>query len=274
MEMIGMGRTPYTLPLISTLLLLFAGLFLATSIAEAQTRRDIAVLVGQVRAGGAGEVAALLPTLKKSHPDKAGVLFLEAMLESNAERAVALYQRVADEHGDSEWADDALYRLYQYSYAVGAYRTARRYAERLEKEHPASLWLGRESGSITEDIGHRAAQGNSARAHNASTPAADAPESVAKQQPDQKQQSASAAGSDAGQQYSVQVGAWSREADAVKQAETLKKRGYTAYVREKTVQGKRVHAVWLGIFPDITQARDFANRIKEQQNIDAIVVRR
>ncbi|MBR9976878.1 MAG: SPOR domain-containing protein [Bacteroidetes bacterium] len=269
MNLIGMGRTPHTSLSLLTLILLVVGLVGSDFDAEAQTRRDIAILVGQVHAGEGQEVAAMLPALKKSHPDKAGVLFLEAMLLSNAEKAIALYQRVADEHRGSEWADDALYRLYQYSYAVGAYRTARTYAERLAKEHPTSPFLGRKSGTVVEDVAKAAPRGVGTASRSSENPKETPPRSGTKEQFASSTGTATEA-----QQYSVQVGAYSREVDAGKQVNELKERGYTAYVREKTVQGKTVYAVWLGIFPDFSQARDFSKRIKEQQNIDAIVVRR
>ncbi len=227
---------------------------------RAQTEKEIAVLVEQVKAGRVVEVAGLLPALRKTHPDKAGVLYLEALLETNAERAVELYQRVADEYAQSAWADDALQRLYQYSYAVGAYRTARSYSERIAKEHPRpsppksrSAAAGKQrSVSASEDGGTER-----------DTKTDRVPEGTA------------LAGSTApGASYAVQVGAFRRAADARMQMDDLKTKGYTAYLREKTVKGKTYQAVWLGVFPDSAQAQAFARKLKSQQNLDAIVVRR
>jgi cell division septation protein DedD len=226
---------------------------LLPSLAQTQPRRDIAVLVSQVQAGAGDEVAKLLPSLKKSHPDKAGVLFLEALMESNAERAVELYQRIADEHGESEWADDALYRLYQYSYAVGAYRTARSYSERIEKEYPKSPFLAREKRVAS---GGGNSENNTVKA-----------EKIVSAQP------TTAEKADAGS-FAVQTGAFARKPDAQKMVDALKTKGYTAYVREKPVDRKTVFAVWIGIFPDKAQAQAYARKLKEQQKMDAIVVRR
>lgn len=235
--------------------------------AFAQARRDIAVLVTQVKAGAQDEVAKLLPVLKKSHPDKAGVLFLEALLESDAEKSVDLYQRVADEFGDSDWADDALYRLYQYSFAVGAYRTARSYIERIAKDHPQSPFLTREQSAE--------ANGSTAMKQASTVNGSSGKGSQAKKESSAATPEKSATGvvSDGGT-FAVQVGAFARETDARKQLDELKTKGYTAYLREKTVKGKTVQAVWLGIFPDFTRAQAFASKLKEQQDIDGIVVRR
>lgn len=235
--------------------------------AWAQGRADIAGLVDRAQAGESEEVRALLPSLKRSHPDKAGVLFLEAVTEIDAEKSVELYQRIADEHRSSEWADDALYRLYQYSYAVGAYRTARSYTDRIAAEHPKSPFLSREQRAA-------GAAKSSSPSGAESSKSSGGPSSAASSAAGKKQETAQSDDADGTTSYAVQVGAFSRKADAEKLAAELKEKGYTAYLREKTVAGKTVQAVWLGIFPAISQAQAFARRIKEQQNIDAIVVRR
>ncbi|MCB2204774.1 SPOR domain-containing protein [bacterium] len=203
------------------------------ALVHAQAGRSLEALLDRVRAGDRQEVSALLPDLKKTHADKAGVLFLEALCEENAEKALDLYQRIVDEHHGSSWADDALHRLYQYSYAVGAYRTARSYQERLDKEYPRSPYASAKATAAAEE-------------KNAS----------------------------GAKQYSVQIGAFTKKEDAQRRIDELKKKGYTAYLREKSVKGKTVHAVWLGIFPEYSQAQAYARKFKEQQGIDALVVRR
>ncbi|MFZ1730353.1 MAG: SPOR domain-containing protein [Bacteroidota bacterium] len=267
-------RSLFLFPAIFVLL----GWVMPFDVAQAQARRDIAVLVAQAKTGAVDEVSKLLPALKKSHPDKAGVLFLEALLESNAEKAVELYQRVADEYSGSEWSDDALYRLYQYSFAVGAYRTARSYIERISKDYPKSPFLTREQQAAAKEAA-AATKGSAAKEANSTTQTSAAKSAAARE----KDASTSSAGSDAAAgddangtdgSYAVQVGAYSREADARKQMDDLKTKGYTAYMREKNVNGKKIQSVWLGIFPDFAQAQAFARKLKEQQNIDVLVVRR
>jgi hypothetical protein len=211
-------------------LLLF--LFSCCTLLQAQEGRDLHALLSQVQAGAREDVVKLLPSLRNSHPDKAGVLFLDAICEENAEKALDLYQRIVDEYKNSAWADDALHRLAQYSHAVGAYRTARTYSERLDKEYPRSPFATASSA---------AAEGKSGTGDK---------------------------------QYSVQVGAFTKESDARKRIEELKAKGYTAYLREKSINGKTVHAVWLGIFPAYAQAQAFARKLKDQQGLEALVVKR
>ena len=214
--------------------------------AHAQNRRDLSALLRQAKSGACEDVRKLLPSLKDSHPDKAGVLFLEAVCEEDAEKAVDLYQRIVDGHARSPWADDALNRLAQYSYAVGAYKTAHAYTEQLAKDYPQSPYVPEEMRMAAKSGGTKSGGTKSGGGHAA----------------------------DGDRSYAVQVGAFSKPADAQKQVGSLKEKGYTAYVREKTVNGRTVHAVWLGIFTDFNQARAFAGRLKEQQGFDALVVRR
>ncbi len=232
-------------------ILLFLVLFILP--AQAQNRRDLNALLAQAKAGAREEVRKLLPSLKESHPDKAGVLFLEAICEEDAEKAVELYQRIVNEYPRSSWADDALNRLAQYSYAVGAYKTARAYTEQLAREYPQSPYVPEEQRGSGRNGG---SPGSSARSGD--TGGSDARGS----------------GNGDARSYAVQVGAFSKQADAQKQVVKLKEKGYTAYLREKTVNGRTVHAVWLGIFTDFNQARAFAGKLKEQQGLDALVVRR
>ncbi|MBN1447269.1 MAG: SPOR domain-containing protein [Bacteroidetes bacterium] len=219
---------PRILRLILSLLLILP----AFQRADAQSR-DLTTLLAQVKTGTRDEVRALLPELRKSHPDKPGVLFLEAVCEEEAEKAVDLYQRIVNEHPKSAWADDALNRLAQYSYAVGAYKTARTYVEQLVRDYPQSPFVPEDRRKTT----------------------------VAENGSDERS-------------YAVQVGAFSKEADARRQVDKLKEKGYTAYIREKRVDGKTVHAVWIGIFSEFKQAQAFAGKLKEQQGLEALVVRR
>ncbi|MCZ7557244.1 MAG: SPOR domain-containing protein [Bacteroidia bacterium] len=228
-------------------IIFLALLALLPSVLAAQSANDVHALVARVRIGDGPEVEKLLPQLEKARPRDPGVLFLKALLESSAEKAVELYQRIADEHADSEWADDALYRLYQYSYAVGAYRTARAHLDRLTARYPRSPFAGREK--------------NEAAAGTTVPVSAKSGTSVSAESP-------------TAEGYSVQVGAYSKAADAEKQVAELKSKGYTAVVRMKEVSGKQVHAVWLGRFTSFEQAKAFAARLKQQQNIDALVVKR
>lgn len=249
------------------LLLILPLLALCTRPAGAQGRGDLHALADKAKAGAADDVRALLPSLRSSHPDKAGVLFLDAMTQTDAEKAVELYQRIADEHRGSEWADDALYRLYQYSFAVGAYRTARTYTDRLATEHPKSPFLSREQGAAANG---KAASPQTSSPARASAKEGDGASSASAKKPD----GTKSGGGGETQGYAVQVGAFSRKADAEKLSSELRGKGYTAYIREKTVSGKTVQAVWLGMFTEFSQAQAFARKFKEQQKIDAIVVRR
>ncbi len=200
-----------------------------------QVRTDIDGHLSDLRAGRREQVEEKLRSLLKKYPEDPGVLYLQGMLTTNGEEAIVLYQRIVNEHAGSSWADDALYRLYQYSYAVGAYRTARMYMDRLQNDFSSSPYLTRGSGK----------------------------------KPATKTSTVSSRG------YSVQVAAYSKEKDAERQRKDLLKLGYTTVqIREKQSGNKTLYAVWLGIFQEAGQARAFIKKLEQQHGIKGILVRR
>ena len=59
----------------------------------------------------------------------------------NGTEAMKDYQSIVDNFPKSEWADDALYAIYQYYYSLGLYKTADLKFQQLKKEYPASPYL-------------------------------------------------------------------------------------------------------------------------------------
>ena len=210
---------------------------------------DIYKALTLVRQGRRDDAEQELRRLEKRNAADPAVLYLHGVLSIDAEDAIGYYQRVVNENAGSAWADDALYRLYQYSYAVGAYRTARQYEERLRHDYPKSPFLSRKTPDVKD-----------------SDPNPESP--AAKASPADSEASASVT-------YSIQVGAYSKRAEAERYQKELKdQHGYTLEVREKESSGRKVYAVWLGVFDDKESARTFMLKIKEKYKIDGLLVRR
>jgi hypothetical protein len=192
-------------------------------------------LIDSIEAGGAEAVRGEIVALAKEYPDESAWIYLQGLIESDADKSIQFYQAVVQRYPASEWADDALYRLYQYNYAIGAYNTADRLFSRLETEYPSSPWC-RKSDKKAANPG----------IDTSSVPV----------------------------EYSVQVGAYSSEDVAQVQAEEMKKLGYTAEVKQKTVGEKRLCAVLVGRFPSLETARSFARKLQSRHKLDPIVIRR
>jgi cell division septation protein DedD len=87
------------------------------------------------------EVARLLSATSPTDTLYPEILYTQAMVAGDAGQMRILLQRVAVEHGGSNWADDALLRLVQMDYATRSLPSAARNLERLRSDYPASPLL-------------------------------------------------------------------------------------------------------------------------------------
>jgi TolA-binding protein len=90
---------------------------------------------------GQGEaVRAELPALMTNYQNNPGLMYLQAVLTTDGTEAAKLYQNIVDNFPKSEWGDDALYKLYQYYYSIGLYKTADQKLTQLKEEYPFSAY--------------------------------------------------------------------------------------------------------------------------------------
>src|SRR5260221_410448 len=99
---------------------------------------EIKSYIQKMEAGQSEVVKNALPDLIAKYQNTSDILYLQGRLASDGVEAAKFYQGVVDNYPRSEWADDALYRLYQYYYALGLYRTAGLKLEQLKKQYPNS----------------------------------------------------------------------------------------------------------------------------------------
>ena len=85
---------------------------------------DIRHRLEMIEKGQAEAVRAELPSLMTNYQNNPGVMYLQAVLTTDGTEAAKLYQNIVDNFPKSEWGDDALYKLYQYYYSIGLYKTA------------------------------------------------------------------------------------------------------------------------------------------------------
>jgi len=76
--------------------------------------------------------------LLQQDPDNADVLFYMSELESDADQALAYRQQLLSLHPDYRRADEVLYGIAQYHFAVGYYLTAAKDYQRLLRDHQDS----------------------------------------------------------------------------------------------------------------------------------------
>lgn len=109
--------------------------------AQETVEPDIQKRIDLIKRGNIEQVRAELPSLLERYPNNPGILYLQGMLTSNGGEAVRTFQNLVDNFPKSDWADDALYKIYQYYYALGLYKTADQKLEKLRQDYPHSPYL-------------------------------------------------------------------------------------------------------------------------------------
>ena len=211
--------------------------------ASKEVEPDIRRRLEMIQKGEGEKVKAELPDLLTRYQNHPGVMFLQAALTTDGAQAARVYQTVVDNFPDSEWADDALYKLYQYYYSLGLYKTGDAKLQQLKELYPLSPYAS-----------DQAVQAEHQKAADGEPPAgAETPPAAA---------------------YTVQVGAFSTLQNAEELKGRFEKESFSATISTVVSNGKTLHKVWVGEFKTYESAKRFAGEIKSKYNIDSIVVTR
>jgi cell division septation protein DedD len=106
----------------------------------------------QIESGDIEDVNQSLKELLAIHPNDPSVLFLDAVLTTNGEEALRKYIKIYDNFPKSKYADASLYRMFSYYYALGFYKKAENYLEKLKVEYPSSPYIDAADKNIPEEI--------------------------------------------------------------------------------------------------------------------------
>lgn len=212
---------------------------------DAQEEPDIRALLSLVNRGDEQLLQSKLPQLLEQYPNNPGLLYVKGVITPDGDEAVGYFQSVVNESPASEWADDALHKIFEYYYAIGAYNVAARQAAELRKNYPSSPWI---------------------KSLPATIPAAAPP-------PSKESSSVTPPLT-----YSTQAGAFSTVAAAQVRMREVRKLGYSCEMHAKMsgsgAVARKLYAVWVGEFSSFDNAAAFAKKMKQRHNMDAIVVRR
>jgi tetratricopeptide (TPR) repeat protein len=207
---------------------------------------DIQQRLEMIERGQVDAVRAELSSLITNYQNHPGVLYLQGVLTTDGSQATRIYQSIVDNFPKSEWADDALYKLYQYYYSIGLYKTAEQKLEQLRQDYPFSAY---------------------AVDTTPKTPKRTAPEAPATlTQPGTVSKFATS--------FTVQVGAFSTLQNAEELRSKFEREGYLSNIFTIVTDGKKLHKVWVGEFQTYDEAKRFTTQIKKQFNLESIVVSR
>jgi cell division septation protein DedD len=228
----------------------FLALLIVVQVLSAQTNigePDIRQRLEMIEKGQADAVRAELPSLMTNYQNNPGVMYLQAILTTDGAEAAKIYQSIVDNFPKSEWADDALYKLYQYYYSIGLYKTADQKLAQLKEEYPFSAYAA-DQGPAAEE--KPAIKEKPAVVKSSGT----VPKFVTN--------------------FTVQVGAFSTLQNAEELKAKFEKEGYTSNIFTIVTNGKKLYKVWVGEYRTYEEAKQFTVEIKKKFNLASIVVSR
>lgn len=224
---------------------------------------DAAMYLSRIEAGHADEVRRELPSLLTKYPNNPGVLYIQGLTTADGAEAVRIYQSIVDNFPKSEWADDALFKVYQFYYAIGLYRTAELKMDQLKKDYPDSRYAARNPD-----------EANTARLAEEPQPVIDSVEASA----------AAVAGEPVDDQppgqttpqpsFGLQVGAYGLQVNAEKQKLFFEDLSFPVEVINRVKDSRSLYLVVVGHYDTYEAAKTRAEEIKKAYNIDSIVISR
>lgn len=217
---------------------------------QAQTSNrepDINHRLEMIEKGQGEAVRAELPSLMTSYQNNPGIMYLEAVLSTDGTEAAKLYQNIVDNFSKSEWGDDALYKLYQYYYSIGLYKTAEQKLAQLKEEYPFSAYATEQN-----------------------------PLTIKKPEVKDKPADVKPKGTvpKFATNFTIQVGAFSTLQNAGELKTKFEREGYQSNIFTIVSHGKKLHKVWVGEFQTYAEAKKFAAIIKKKFNLTSMVVSR
>ena len=229
---------------------LFILIFILISVSTAQ-ELDITPQLKKIEAGDKDEVQKTIPSLKKNYPNSSSVIYLDALLTEDGEKAFQLYKSVVDKFPKSKYADDAIYRMFAYSYAIDELEKAETYRTRLNKDYPESPY-----NKLTEKVVFT----------NVSKVKVKTEENKPIQKNEEKTNLKN-------YKFTVQAGAFTRKDNALKLKADLDKAGYTSNIIEKSIGGSLFHVVYVGKFTTDEEAKSFLTLINSKFKLQGWVVK-
>ncbi|MDI6767534.1 MAG: SPOR domain-containing protein [Bacteroidota bacterium] len=213
------------------------------SIAQVYERK-IFEYVRLISEGQSEAVAPKISDLKKKIPRSAGIIYIEGLIATDEDESIRCFSIIADSFPRSEWADDALARLFEYHFHVGTSTEAEASFQKLYSKYPSSPYIT--TGYIQQE---RLEPKN--YTFN-----------------EEKSQIL-------GQEFAVQVGAFSIRENAEKLRAKFSADGYQADIYENLLDGKNLlYLVWIGSFKNPEHAHKTLLEIKAKYNIECVIRQR
>lgn len=130
---------------LAALCILFASVLNAQSLKITDYLKKVAL-------GKSDEVKLALPDLLAEFPDDPGVQLLHAVVIEDAFKALDIYKEIVRKYPDSQWADDAFWRIIQFYAVIGDSSQARISLDKFRQNYPSSEYLAPATDIVASSI--------------------------------------------------------------------------------------------------------------------------
>ncbi len=267
-----------------------------STMSNAQSDNLVRNRLKRIALGQTDEVRTELPDLLSEFPNDPGVRLLHAVLVEDAALALPMFEKIVEEYPQSEWADDAQWRVVQI-YALRndtakAWQTLQEY----RKQYPDSEFLLFASELVKNAVGRVppsrkasvyesksaadksvAAQGSARQTPkktNAAKPAVDkAPAEKASPEKTVGEKTA-VKEKDAADRYALQVGLYSTRQSAEAEVEKFRSARMRTEIIEKTVDSEKKYAVIIGSYSTHEGAEKAKETVEKYCNCTPFIIER
>ncbi len=237
-----------------------------------ETGPDIRGYLSLIENGQGEQVRDELPSLMSKYPNNPGVLYIQGLLTRDGAEAVRIYQSIVDNFPKSEWAGNALYKVYQFYYAIGLYRTAEMKMAQLKRDYPSSPYATRGTDVDTKGLAEEKEQ-PPVQPSDTLSPAPRADNSSAALPEHEKVAGpGSTVSVQAQNQFVLQVGAYSSQVNAEKQKVFFENLQFPVEVNTKVKGGRALYIVMIGSFGSYDEAKAKGVELRKKYNIESIVI--
>jgi len=273
--------------------------FLCTWISLSCLAQSVSDIVELIQQGQFELAQKALDLLEKKSRKKDSVLFLKGLIAEEADQALNYYEQLIQKYPDSEYTQKALFRTAQLKYAQCLYKSSLLIFLNIKDSDPKSVmlqeshyWAGLcymtlnqpDSAVIhfgrvimefpSRDVTRLAAQ--ELQSLKIKIPALSEDKTVSDHMDQRPSESAfhesissvtnpvaSPASSLPATHYSIQIGAFSNQSNALARKNFFESKGYPVSLRSKSVSGNRLYLVWVGDFTNESEARSFGKQLND-----------
>jgi len=210
-------------------IILFSISFLCAAFAQ---EKEVENSLKLLEKGKADSVRIILKNLQKKYPSSPTVMYLDGRLTENGKSALSKYLSICTKYPDSKYADAAHYHVYCYYSALGNYKNANNYLQKLKTSYPSSSYVKMVDGEL-------------------------------KTKPTVEKKLYT---------HTIQAGAFINKDNALALKSDLQADGYITEIKEKSLGGTILHVVCAGRFTNEKEAAPVLAKINKEYKLNGRIV--